>query len=201
MGPLVFENYCTIKPSTMNPTHSLHDSYQPNVRVSAYGWVCGQQLISVWIMATIFLLRFCQRCIRASLSPDASTCLDGEQTEKVAALPSSPPFSPQPPHPAGSVNVVSPTRQHPCRALAVSTVCLYSLLIRAKHIDRGRERGLCLLRQAGRGTAAQAGGTQTWWRGRRRNDKDSRREEMTEDILRKKWVQLGIIWAFESKDT
>lgn len=90
------------------------------------------------------------------------------------------PLCPFPPlflplHPAVPVDVVSPTLQHPCRARAVSTVCLYSLLIRAKHIERGRERGPCLLRQAGRGTVDQAGRKQDVMKKkkkqrRRRND-------------------------------
>ncbi len=56
--------------------------------------------------------------------------------------------------PAVTVAVVFLPLQHPRRAHAVSTVCLCSLLIRAKYIDRGRERGMYQHRQAGRGTVA-----------------------------------------------
>lgn len=60
-------------------------------------------------------------------------------------------------HPSVTVTVVSLPLQHPRQAHTVSTVCLCSLLIRAKYIDRGRERGLYQHRQAGRGTVARTG--------------------------------------------
>lgn len=85
---------------------------------------------------------------------------------------SPPPHQPNP-HPVSSillpshhtiaVTVVSLPLQHPRRAQAVSTVCLCSLLIRAKYIDRGRKRGLYQDRQAGRGTGGER---MRWCRGR-----------------------------------